>query len=85
MDFPAGDRRGRLVPRPLRASDAGILTLHAGDMRVTRNITTIRHPLPQGAAEEFIAESSAVERKEDVRIMDGLATGLPELLGAVGL
>ena len=44
----------RLSLRPLRLSDAGLLTLHASDERVARNTTTIPHPLPPGGTEAFI-------------------------------
>ncbi len=33
--------------RPLRASDAGLITLYAGDARVANFTTDIPHPLPR--------------------------------------
>ena len=75
----------RLSLRPLRLSDAGLLTLHASDERVARNTTTIPHPLPPGGTEAFINQSMAAGRTEDVWAMDGSSVGLPELLGVIGL
>ncbi len=47
-------RTERLVLRPLRASDAGPITLHASDERVARMTAAIPHPYPPGAADAFI-------------------------------
>ena len=75
----------RLVLRPIRASDAGLLELYAGDARVARGTTTIPHPLPPGAAQAFVERAHAPGRTEDIWVMDGSATGLSELLGVIGL
>jgi len=75
----------RFVLRPLRASDAGLLEMYAGDERLARNTTAIPHPLPPGAMEAYIARSLASDRTEDVWAMDGSQTGLSELLGVIGL
>jgi RimJ/RimL family protein N-acetyltransferase len=40
----------RLVLRPLRPSDAGLMTLYASDRRVAEMTTSIPHPLPPGMA-----------------------------------
>lgn len=71
--------------RPLRASDAGLLQMYAGDERVARFTRSIPHPLPPGAAEAFIKRAHAADRVEDVWAMDGSAHGLSELLGVIGL
>lgn len=76
---------GRLMLRPIRDSDAGLLSMYAGDRRVAFNATTIPHPLPPRAAEAFIARSRAADRTEDVWVMDGAAGGLPELVGVISL
>jgi len=76
---------GRFALRPLRKSDAGLLTLHAGDARVARGTRSIPHPLPPGAVEAFIARSLAVPRTEDVWAVDASAAGGAELLGVVSL
>lgn len=75
----------RFVLRPLRGSDAGLLGMYSGDERVARNTSTIPHPLPPGAAEQYIARAQAEDRTEDVWAMDGSAVGLSEILGVVGL
>lgn len=76
---------GRFVLRPVRKSDAGLLTMYAGDERVARNTRSIPHPLPPGATEAFIARAQDPERKEDVWIMDGVGQGLSEVLGVIAL
>ncbi|MDF0600544.1 GNAT family N-acetyltransferase [Psychromarinibacter sp. C21-152] len=76
---------GRFILRPLRRSDAGLLELYAGDRRVACNTTTIPHPLPPGAAENFIDRAQADDRTEDIWALDGSLSGLSELMGVVGL
>lgn len=75
----------RLILRPLRRSDAGLLELYGSDERVARMTRTIPHPLPPGAIESFIARSLADEREEDVWVLDGSGNGLSELLGIISL
>lgn len=74
----------RLTLRPLRGSDAGLLKLYGGDIRVAQNIN-LPHPLPPGATEAFLKQVSEPERIEDVWALDGSGNGLPELVGAIGL
>ncbi|MEM8959155.1 MAG: GNAT family N-acetyltransferase [Pseudomonadota bacterium] len=75
----------RIVLRPLRRSDEGLLTLYAGDERVARNTRSIPHPLPPGAAQAFVETALSSNRTEDVWAMDGSAAGLGEVLGVIGL
>lgn len=75
----------RMILRPLRRSDAGLLELFAGDRRVAEATRSIPHPLPPGATEAYIARSLAEGRAEDVWVMDGSAHGLGEVLGVIGL
>ncbi|MEM1430934.1 MAG: GNAT family N-acetyltransferase [Pseudomonadota bacterium] len=75
----------RLVLRPLRASDKGLLEHYAGDARVASMTTSIPHPLPPGAAEAFIERSLSETRREDVWALDGTRSGLGELVGVMGL
>lgn len=75
----------RLVLRPVRRSDAGLLALNAGDERVARMTRSIPHPLPPGATEAFIARCHAEDRTEDVWVIDGTRDGGAEVMGTIGL
>lgn len=75
----------RFVMRPVRRSDAGLFALHAGDRRVAETTRSIPHPLPPGAAEAFVDRAAARKDGEDVWVMDGTASGLPEVLGVISL
>ncbi len=74
----------RLVLRPLRASDAGPITLHASDERVARMTTAIPHPYPPGAADAFIEGTLAGRRAEEVWAIDATPLGGEELIGVIG-
>ncbi len=78
-------RTERLVLRPLRDSDAGLLALYASDRRVAEMTTSIPHPFPPGAAEALIARARAPGRDEDFWAIDGSAAGLSEFLGLISL
>ncbi|HMO08183.1 MAG TPA: GNAT family N-acetyltransferase [Paracoccaceae bacterium] len=71
--------------RPARSSDVGLFALHAGDRRVAEATRSIPHPLPPGAAEAFVARAMRPGGDEDIWVMDGSATGLPEVLGVISL
>ncbi len=71
--------------RPLRVSDKGLIELYAGDERVARNTTSIPHPLPPGAADDFIRRAQSEDRVEDVWAMDATKIGGHELMGLIGL
>ena len=75
----------RFVLRPVRRSDAGLLSLYAADRRVAWNTSSIPHPLPPGATEAFVARATAPDRSEDVWVMDGSGTGSSEVLGTISL
>ncbi len=75
----------RFVLRPLRVSDAGLISLYAGDERVARMTSSIPHPYPPGAAEAFITRACESDRDDDVWAMDGTATGGAELMGVISL
>ncbi|WBU54790.1 GNAT family N-acetyltransferase [Paracoccus sp. SCSIO 75233] len=75
----------RLVLRPLRRSDAGLIAHYTADRRVAEGTRAIPHPLPPGAAEAFVARAIDPERTEDVWAIDGSAGGLGEVLGIVSL
>jgi RimJ/RimL family protein N-acetyltransferase len=76
---------GRLVLRPLRKSDAGLLALYAADRRVAEGTQSIPHPYPPGAAEAFVARAMAASGAEQTWVMDGSAAGLAEVLGVISL
>ncbi|MGR3715846.1 MAG: GNAT family N-acetyltransferase [Thermohalobaculum sp.] len=77
-------RTERLVLRPLRASDAGPITLHASDERVARMTAAIPHPYPPGAAEAFIDGTQTGRRAEEVWAIDATPLGGEELIGVIG-
>ncbi len=76
---------GRFVLRPVRKSDAGLFALYAGDRRVAEATRSIPHPLPPGAADAFVTRAMQRDGAEDVWVMDGTASGLPEVLGVISL
>ncbi|MGX9353944.1 GNAT family N-acetyltransferase [Roseobacteraceae bacterium S113] len=75
----------KLVLRPLRRSDMGLIEHYASDERVARMTTSIPHPVPPGMTEDFVTRAMAVERSEDVWAMDGTAQGGPEVMGLISL
>lgn len=75
----------RLILRPLRRSDVGVLQMYSADERVARMTRTIPHPLPPGAAEAFVQSALAEDRTEDIWAIDGTSNGQGELLGMIGL
>ena len=60
----------RFVLRPLRKSDAGLISHYAADERVARMTTSIPHPLPPGAVESYVERSTNPDRHEDVWAID---------------
>ena len=78
-------RGGRILLRGLRRSDAGLLALHCGDVRIARMTASIPHPYPPGAAEDFIAATARPDARGVVWAIDGTPSGRPELVGAIGL
>ena len=75
----------RFVLRPLRPSDAGMIAHYTSDRRVAQGTRAIPHPLPPGAAEDFVARALSPSRTEDVWAIDGSLHRLAELLGVVSL
>lgn len=71
--------------RPLRVSDAGLIALNAGDIRVARATATIPHPYPPGAAEALIARAQSETRLEDIWAIDATRVGGSELMGLISL
>ncbi|MGB0798743.1 MAG: GNAT family N-acetyltransferase [Planktomarina sp.] len=75
----------RLTLRPIRQSDAGLITMYAGDIRVSGPTRSIPNPLPPGATEAFIETALSPGRVEDIWVLDGLSAGLAEVVGLIGL
>ncbi|SOH95549.1 Protein N-acetyltransferase, RimJ/RimL family [Monaibacterium marinum] len=75
----------RLTLRPLRASDAGLITLYAGDARVARMTTRIPHPFPPGAAESFIGRALREDSGEQIWALDATKIDGEEILGTIAL
>ncbi|MEE9387482.1 MAG: GNAT family N-acetyltransferase [Paracoccaceae bacterium] len=75
----------RFLLRPMRKSDAGLLEMHMADKRVAQACRAVPHPLPPGAIDAYIARAAQDGRGEDVWVMDGVASGLPEVLGVCWL
>lgn len=71
--------------RPVRESDAGLFSLHAGDIRVAHTTIAIPHPLAPGVIENYISRAMSEPRDEDVWVMDGLKSGLAEVMGVISL
>ncbi len=75
----------RLLLRAPRPSDAGPLTLYAGDKRVSNMTTSIPHPYSQQMAETFIEQIAAGTHREDVWVLDASNHGGAEFIGIIGL
>ncbi len=75
----------RFILRRVAKSDAGLFALYAGDKRVAEATQGIPHPLPPGTAEAFCARAMASTGDEDIWVMDGTRSGLPEVLGVISL
>jgi len=75
----------RMILRPLRVSDAGLMTMYASDRRVAEMTTAIPHPLPPGTAEAFISAAQKPDRTEFVWAMDATEYGGAEMMGLISL
>jgi len=75
----------RLTLRPLRASDAGLISLHAGDRRVAKMTTRIPHPYPPGAAEGLIERTLRDDAGESVWALDATKIDGEEVLGVISI
>ena len=78
-------KTSRFVLRPLRPSDAGMISHYTSDRRVAEGTRAIPYPLPPGASENFVARALSPDRVEDVWAIDGSARRLDELMGVVSL
>jgi RimJ/RimL family protein N-acetyltransferase len=75
----------RMVLRPIRTSDLGLVGMYGADRRVAEMTPNIPHPLPPGAMEAFIARAQAPDRADFVWSMDATAIGGAEVLGLISL
>lgn len=75
----------RLVLRPLKRSDAGLIALYSGDERVAKMTESIPHPLPPGTPETFIESVLSGTRSETVWAIDHKASAEEQLIGLIGL
>lgn len=85
MNLPDVIETERLTLRPLRPSDAGPITLYAGDRRVAEMLTSVPHPYPPGAAEQFIASALNGRLGEQVWALDATKIDGPEFIGTIGM
>ena len=76
---------GRVLLRLLRDSDTPLIARFASDERVALMTTTIPFPLPEGAAEDFVARARAADRVEDVWAIDAGPSGGAEFTGLISL
>lgn len=75
----------RFVLRAVRKSDAGLIGFYTGDLRLSRMTSSIPHPLPPGASEAWVDRVSSADNVEDAWIIDGSASGWPEVIGVISL
>lgn len=75
----------RFALRPVRMSDLTRIEHYAADQRLALQTPRIPHPLPPGVIAAFIDRALAVDRIEDVWVMDGGAANGEEVMGVVSL
>lgn len=75
----------RMLLRPIRTSDAGLLALYCADKSVAEMTSSIPHPYPPGAAESFISSMMKPERGSHAWVMDATEFGGSEMLGLISL
>ena len=73
----------RLRLRPLRAADAALIGLYAGDLRLARMTASIPHPYPPGLAEAFVERVRAPGSPETAWALDTGADGENGLVGII--
>lgn len=75
----------RMLLRPIRTSDAGMLAHYCADKRVAQMTSTIPHPYPPGAAESYISTLMKQDCGSFVWVMDATEFGGAEVLGVISL
>ena len=74
----------RLVLRPIRRGDMGLIEVFASDRRVAEMTGGIPHPLPPGASDTYVTRCLSGE-PEIVWALDADKVGLGQLIGVVSL
>ena len=75
----------RMVLRPMRPSDEGLISHYHADKRVAEMTTSIPHPLPPGATEAFMGKFLRDDIEHLAWVMDASAFGGAEVLGIISL
>ncbi|WP_339950707.1 GNAT family protein [uncultured Albimonas sp.] len=75
----------RMVLRPPRRRDAGLISLYLSDARAAKSLALIPHPYPPGAAEQTIERALAGKRSGPLYVMDATRSDGPEMVGLVFL
>jgi RimJ/RimL family protein N-acetyltransferase len=75
----------RMILRPMRASDVGLMALYASDRRVAEMTTSLPHPLPPGAVDALVAQAMRPDTDDAVWVMDAVEFGGAEFLGVISL
>ena len=78
-------RTPRLLLRPPRRSDAGLIAHYTADRRLAENTRSIPHPLPPGATETWLAHAMAPDAEASTWTIDGSDSSLAEVLGVISL
>ncbi len=83
--FPVTLTTPRLRLRPLRASDAALVSLYGSDARVARMTSSIPHPYPPGLAESHIERVTGETSTETAWALDAGSDGENGLIGCISL
>ncbi|MEM9643004.1 MAG: GNAT family N-acetyltransferase [Pseudomonadota bacterium] len=75
----------RLRLRPLKSSDAGLISLYTSDLRVARMTRSIPYPNPPGAVDAFIASVLNGKADEQVWAIDHRGPTDEQLIGLISL
>ncbi len=73
----------RIALRQPMKRDAGLASLYLGDERVARDLASMPHPFPPGAAEALIDRALDGGRSGPFYVMDASPSGGPEVVGFV--
>ena len=75
----------RMVLRPMRRSDEGLIGHYHAEKRLAEMTTSIPHPLPPGATEAFMAKFLRDDMDHCAWVMDASHFGGAEVLGIISL